>query len=323
MTAKKTPRIRLEGRTDLSKAIPLDTPFHLFIDPSAACNFKCRFCFDHSSGHHEIMKFDLFKKVIDDCTGFPHRIKALRLYGFGEPLLNRRLPDMVRYAKDQGVTDFVEFTSNGWWLTHETSRALVSAGLDAITISVPGLTNERIKVSCGKNVNFEEYRENIEYFYSIRQNCRLHVKLTNYNLSPEDEQAFYRAFNDIADEISLDNIVPIWPDMPDLGQKDPQYNIYMREVRPVEVCPYIFYHMTVHANGDVSTCFVDWQHKNKIGDVKTENLVDIWNGNPLHAIRVSQLNGHKYGICRDCGQLKYGQADDVGDPQEILQRLRR
>lgn len=322
MNAKNHPRIRLEGRTDLSRAIPLDTPIHLFIDPSAACNFKCRFCFDHDAGHHEIMKFDLFRKVIDDCAGFPHRIKALRLYGFGEPLLNRKLPDMVRYAKDSGVTDFVEFTTNGWWLTPNTGRALVSAGLDAITISVPGLDNRRIKDACGKAVDFDTYRENIEFFYAHRAGCRVHVKLTNYNLYQDDEQIFYREFGNIADEVSIDNIVPIWPDVPCLEQKDPQYNIYMREIQPVAVCPYIFYHMTIHANGDVSTCFVDWKHANKIGDVKTENLVDIWNGDALHKIRVDHLNGRMNGICQDCGQLKYGQADDIGDPATILKRLR-
>ena len=80
--------------------------------------------------------------------------------------------------------------------------------------------------------------------------------------------------------------------------------------------------MTIHANGDVSTCFVDWQHKNIIGDVKTDSIVSIWNGVQLRQHRLDQLHGIKTGICRDCGQLKYGQADDVGDPKKILERLR-
>jgi MoaA/NifB/PqqE/SkfB family radical SAM enzyme len=321
MAAKRVPRIRLEGRTDLSKAIPLDTPLHLFIDPSSACNFKCRFCFNHHEAHHEIMKFDLFKKIIDDCREFPHRIKAIRLYGFGEPLLNKNLHWMVRYAKGAGVTEFVEFTTNGWWLSHQTSRDLISAGLDAITVSVPGMTREKIKEVCGKEIDFEAYRENIEFFYSHRSNCRVHVKLTNYDLSQKEEDQFYRMFEEVADEVSVDNIVPIWPGMPGVTQKDPEHNIYMREIQPVDVCPYIFYHMTVHANGDVSTCFVDWNHQNLLGNVKGGNLVDLWRGTRLHRIRVDQLLGCKRGICIGCGQLKYGQADSIGDPKEILKRI--
>jgi len=34
MKAQEHPRIRLEGRTNLAEAIPLDTPLHVFIDPS-------------------------------------------------------------------------------------------------------------------------------------------------------------------------------------------------------------------------------------------------------------------------------------------------
>ena len=33
-----------DDRSDLGKAIPLKTPYLLFIDPSNACNFKCNFC---------------------------------------------------------------------------------------------------------------------------------------------------------------------------------------------------------------------------------------------------------------------------------------
>ena len=314
------PRIRTEGRTDLSKVIPLDTPIHLFIDPSAACNFRCKFCFNHKISHHEIMPMGLFKKVIDDCKGFPHKIKALRLYGFGEPLLNRNLPEMIRYAKESGVTDFVEFTTNGWALNEKLSSELVGAGLDAITISLPGMNAQKIVETTGRAVKLEHYIEIIKYLYSIRGKCRVHVKITNYDLSEQDKRKFCKIFGEIADEISIDNIVPIWPEM-NTGIKDQTKNIYNLPINEVKVCPYIFYHATIHANGDVSTCFTDWAHKNIIGNVNKENLVDVWNGEKLRKICMEQLCGIKKGICNDCGQLKYGQADDIGDHKKILERM--
>jgi radical SAM protein with 4Fe4S-binding SPASM domain len=322
MVAKEHPRIRLEGRTDLSKAIPLDTPIHLFIDPSSSCNFACKFCFNHHEAFHNIMPFDLFKKVINDCKQFPHKIKALRLYGFGDPLLNKKLPEMVWYAKHAGVTDFVEFTTNGWWLSPVLNLQLIVSGLDAITISVPAITEDKIKDVCGRNVDFAKYVGNIKHFYKHRNKCRVHVKLTNYDLTDGEIRKFKKIFSNFADEISIDNIVPIWNGMDNQMQREPDKNIYMRPIEEVSVCPYIFYHMTIHANGDVSTCFVDWQHKNVIGDVKTQSLVDIWNGAPLKYLRIEQLNGIKDGICNGCGQLKYGMADDIGDPQKILERIR-
>ena len=43
MKAQISPRIDLVNRTKLEEVIPLDTPFVVFVDPSDACNFKCKF----------------------------------------------------------------------------------------------------------------------------------------------------------------------------------------------------------------------------------------------------------------------------------------
>ena len=77
-------------RTRLETVIPLSTPYILFVDPSSACNLKCSFC-PCGGAHSElwteekhrsvgIMDMNLFRKVIDDCAGFPEKIKVLRLY---------------------------------------------------------------------------------------------------------------------------------------------------------------------------------------------------------------------------------------------------
>jgi radical SAM protein with 4Fe4S-binding SPASM domain len=242
--------------------------------------------------------------------------------GFGEPLLNKNLPEMIRLLKEAGVTDFVEFTTNGWWLTPDLNKQLIDAGLDAITISVPGLTNESIKKACGKDVDFDRYVDNINQLYLMKGNCRIHIKITNYDLSTEDEQKFYNLFENICDEISVDNVVPIWNGID--GEQVESTNIYREPIRPVEVCPYIFYHLTVHANGDVSTCFVDWEHRNVLGNVEHNTLKGIWNSLQLHEMRVNHLRGLKdiYPMCMGCRQLVFGQADNIDKHAgNLLKRL--
>lgn len=323
MVAVEHPRIRREGRTKLEEVIPLDTPIHVFIDPSAACNFKCHFCFhaDSRNKHHEIMKWETFTRTIDQLKEFPHKLKAVRLYGFGEPLLNKQLPEMVQYTKEAGVTDFVEFTTNGWWLNPILNAKLINAGLDAITISVPGLSDEQIRKSCGKDVNFLGYCMNIADFHAHKKQCRVHIKITNYDLTDDDISFFHSLFDDICDEISIDNVVPIWPGI--AGEKVEDKSIYCGEIKAVDVCPYLFYHLTINANGDVSTCFVDWRRKNILGNVNTTTLKEIWNGKDLKAMRVNHLEGYKMGICENCPQLIYGEPDNI-DPyrKEILERLK-
>ena len=150
MKAKIKPRINLEGRTKLETVIPLSTPFILSVDPSSACNFQCKFC---PTGDRQLirstqrwqgkMDLALFTKIINDLSEFDHPLKVLRLYKEGEPLLNPNLPDMIRYAKNSGMIDFIDTTTNGSLLTDDLSLKLVEAGLDRINISVDAMSDKQ------------------------------------------------------------------------------------------------------------------------------------------------------------------------------------
>ena len=53
MKAKAIPRIDLHNRIELKNALPLRTPYVIYIDPCDTCNFRCKFC---PSGNPELMK---------------------------------------------------------------------------------------------------------------------------------------------------------------------------------------------------------------------------------------------------------------------------
>jgi MoaA/NifB/PqqE/SkfB family radical SAM enzyme len=94
-------------KVSLSGVIPLSTPYLVYIDPASFCNIKCNFCF-HSLDDNllngkgfrpGIMKYDLFVKIADSFRKFPDKVKSLKFGGLGEPLLNKRLPEMIAYTK--------------------------------------------------------------------------------------------------------------------------------------------------------------------------------------------------------------------------------
>lgn len=329
MKAKVTPRIRTKDRTPLQEVIPLKTPFHIFIDPSAACNFSCKFCFNRNKGKtfHKIMDFELFKKAVDDLKQFPDKLKVLRLYKEGEPLLNKHLPEMIEYAKKSGVCESVDFTTNGSLLTPEKNIKLISAGLDAIIISVEGITSEKYKEISGVEINFEQFVENIRHFYKNKGNCRLHIKTTDANVPEKDQEEYFNIFGDISDEISIDRVTPIWPDISMDGLTGSlERGIYNQVIEPVNVCPYIFYSLTINSDGSVSSCFIDWQHSNIVGDINERSIFDIWHGRKLYELRKAHLKRDKssYPICVNCGQLVYGMADNIDNfSEELLNKLER
>jgi radical SAM protein with 4Fe4S-binding SPASM domain len=330
MKAEVKPRIELENRTKLEEVIPLDTPFLIFLDPSDLCNFKCKFC---PSGDKALLKkvnrrpvlmdFELYKKIIDDLCAFAKPVKVLRLYKDGEPLLNPKLPDMVRYARERGCALQVDTTTNASLLNPEMNLKLIDAGLDRIHISLNGLSDESYRQFTGRKVHFEKLVENIAHFYEHRKNCLVCVKIVGDNLTQEEKDRFFDIFGNIADRIFIEHIAPCWPtfEMKD-ATPNPTVGIYGQDIREVLVCPYIFYSLSINSDGKVSLCFLDWARKLIVGDVKKENFKDIWNGRALFEHRIAHLQKKRkeHPVCGACGQLTHCSPDDIDAFADVLKR---
>jgi len=331
MIAKILPRITIENRTKLETVIPLDTPLVLFIDPSSSCNSKCKFC---PNGHKIIIKctgrwqgqmnFNLYKKIIDGLAEFNTPLKSLKLYKDGEPMLNRNLAKMIKYAKDSGNVKYIDTTTNGFLINKYRMKTLINAGLDKINISVNGLSDDQFFNFCGVKINFNKYVQNIKDLYEIRKNCEIVIKTTGDYLTEEDKKKFYNIFGNYCDKIFIENASPCWNNFNVEKLSGIKINtekgIYNKKLTDVKVCPYIFYQMSVNSDGTVSVCFLDWEHKVIIGNTKIQSLKEIWNstGTKFYQITNLEKNRNDLYLCKNCGQLKYGQPDNIDKYAEVL-----
>jgi radical SAM protein with 4Fe4S-binding SPASM domain len=302
MKAKIKPRINLENRTRLEEVIPLSTPMILFVDPSSMCNFKCKFCptgnpklIEDTGRWQGQMDFNLYKKIIDDLKEFDKPLKVLRLYKEGEPLLNKRFVDMVRYAKESSVVKYIDTTTNGYLLTPERIKPILDAGLDRINISVDGMSDDQFLEFTGVKVNFKKYVENISHLYEIKGDCEICIKIAGDYM----------------------NIAPCWPEFnveDRLGVKITK-GIYDQPIGDVNTCPYIFYSISINSDGSASLCFLDWARKLLIGDVRKQSLKEIWEGDALFQYQIEHLRGKRKEnlVCKQCGQLTHCLPDNI-DP---------
>ena len=83
---------RLSGgtRSNLGEALPLEQPYVLLVVPSSICNLRCKWC---SSGYdalisetgrsQQIMKLELFEKLVEQASEFNEPFKVLRMYKEG------------------------------------------------------------------------------------------------------------------------------------------------------------------------------------------------------------------------------------------------
>ena len=322
MKAQVKPRINLEGRTPLETVIPLSTPFVVFADPASACNFTCPFC---PTGHRDmiadtgrfqgVMHMEVFTKIIDDLAEFDQPIKVLRMYKDGEPFLNKRLADMIAYAKKSGRVEYIDTTTNGSLLTEKRLAEVIEAGLDKINISVDGMTPEQYRKFTGFDFDFDRFVQTVKWLYANKGNCEVVVKIPGELITEPQKQEFYDTFGDHCDRIFIENFAPCWPEFDveaHTGIKITE-GIYQQPVTPTDTCPYIFYSISVNADGLVSSCFLDWGRKLLVGDVRTQSMKDIWHSDALNALRHQHLEGRRKQnpVCGNCGQLSHCLPDNI------------
>jgi radical SAM protein with 4Fe4S-binding SPASM domain len=327
MKAVIKPRIEAD-RPKLETLIPLATPFVVFCDPASACNFACRFC---PTGHPDlikdrfngVMKFEVFQKVIDDLAEFDTPIKVLRMYKDGEPFLNKRLADMVRYAKASPHVEKIDTTTNGSLIDPERIGPVLEAGIDRINISVDGMVDEARNKVTGVKFDFTRMVENVKWVYANKGACEIVIKTISEILDPWQKKQFFETFGNYCDRIFIENFSPCWPDFD--GEEKTGWKItkglYGQPInKDALTCPYIFYGYSVNADGLVSACFIDWGRKLIIGDVREQSMKTIWNSDLMNALRLQHLRGERKQnpVCGKCGQLTNCQPDNIDPYREML-----
>lgn len=312
-------------RTKLAEALPLDTPFLLYVFPIYACNFKCEYCIfsvDEAQrgfiSDKTALDFDLYKKCIDEVVMFPNQLKVLRFVGMGEPLLHNKISEMVEYAVSKNVTNIVEILTNASLLTPAMSDSLISAGLTRLIVSLQGTSSEKYLKVCGARIDFDTFLENLRYFYNNKGNAHLYIKIVDTALDgKEDVQRFYQLFGNICDTMAIEHTVPIYPGvdyenmLKDREMTSTQFGLPVSEV---QVCPQPFFTMQINPDGKIVPCF-SLAYPEIIGDCNKQSIHKIWNDEQFQKFRRRMLDGAETvcEICANCNIIKYRMS-----PEDIL-----
>lgn len=112
------------------------------IETITTCNRRCWYCPNSEFGrglykNQKLMEADLFRKIIDELATleFWGRISP---HFYGEPLLDPRIVDFVKYIRRRLPYANVVLYSNGDFLTIDLYRRLIEGGVDAFHITQHG-----------------------------------------------------------------------------------------------------------------------------------------------------------------------------------------
>lgn len=151
----------------------------VLIETRTDCNNHCPFC-PHSFNKKDlgIMEWETYCKIINDLysVGYNGRV-ALMLSN--EPLLEERLIDMIRYAKNKSQRFFLDITTNGKLLTLKYVDKLFAAGLDNININDYRGDRDKNPLKLTGNLQeiFQAYHNNPKITFQYR---RTDEQLPNY-----------------------------------------------------------------------------------------------------------------------------------------------
>lgn len=336
MKAKIAPRSE-EDRQILRNVLPVNTPYVINIFTGDICNFKCIYCINSveekkmenkNTLSKEMLSWDSFKNIADQICEFPEPIKKVLLTSIGEPLLNKKLPEMIAYLKQTGRVNTIEIITNGSLLTPELSNKLIDAGLDRLGISIQGTTSKKYKDICGANIDIDEMIKNIKYFYDNRKQCNMFIKTVDIALENEtDKERFMNLFSNICDQIYIDNIIPLYEGVnyEDMNLKEGK-TLHNKKLIKIDICSQAFYTIDIRANGNVVPCCQE-PYPISFGNIKEKNLIDIWNSNKRKDFLIMMLKKEKnqYPICKKCVMPSMATADEKdildGYEKEILDRL--
>ncbi len=320
------------ARTRLADVLPLRTPFVVQVFPIYACNFTCEYCF-HAIPVKErgfvsnwpVMKYDLYKKCIDELAQFGDQLKVLRFVGMGEPLLHKNIAEMIGYAVSTNVALRVELLTNGSLLTNRMSDALIAAGLSRMVISLQGVSSEKYRRISKVDIDFEKFVSNIEYFYNHKTDTHVYIKIVDIALDEKDtEQKFYDTFGDICDSIAVETAVPIMPgvDYEKVLKNPGSRTQFGLPVAPIQVCPQPFFTMQINPDGKVVPCY-QITYPGIMGDANHQTMQEIWHGEGYRAFRQAMLNGRDKvcDVCSQCNFIKYRLFPE-DDLQDAAQRLK-
>ena len=314
-------------------------PIHIDVEATSDCNLKCTMCprtvmIDNGS-FWKVESFDIdkFKDIIDECA--PKGLKALKLQYLGEPLLNKNIFMMVKYAKDAGIVD-VMFNSNATNLTEARANQILDSGLDKLLFSFDSPDKdeyEEIRV----NANYDKTLRNIKRFKEIRDNAGKTKPLTRAQMvkfpgkndklkrfedlfgplvdfvahvvwmDHDEEDGQYTAPEDFWINLKDDLDIALTNENGAEELNERQHKHPINESNTGEFCcPQLWQRMFIHPDGIVTPCCLDASRTLQMGNVNESSVEEIWNNEKYTMLREAHETGNMSLVktCKHCPLAK-------------------
>ena len=293
-------KLRLNMR--LKREVVSNYPVAAFIEPNLFCNLQCPACptgLRLDLRPRVSIREELFKAAIDEIGDY---VFQLYMYNWGEPLLHKTTPELIRYAKAKEIKIILS-TNLSMNLTDDYIERLVRSGLDTLIVSLDGVTEEVYK-KYRRNGDLNLVRENVRRIRDMKERLSsptptivwqfLVFRHNEHEIGEAQRQ--YKEWG--ADELSIGTaIMPLEPGHEGFEPSTlPQYNMYhpdnfvqreaQRQISSGRSCSWLYGVFVLNPNGKVSPCCAVPAQRDDFGDYAPDKkFFDVWNNETFRRAR--------------------------------------
>ena len=277
-------------------------PKYFEIETVNFCNARCIMCTIGAwqGRKKKVMSEDLFSKFAKEVSSYSDWIETVCLARDGEPTLDPQLVSRVRMLKQAGIKK-VTFSTNGQLLAKRLSEELIRAGLDDIMVSLDGITKETFE-KIRLRLNYETVLNNTLELIRLRNtinpqmSIRVRMIVINENRHEVDDWLDFWG-----KQVSRQDKVYAMP-AHTWGSQLKEESACLVTLCADKPCVSLFSTITMHVDGKIGLCGVDYSPKNIMGDFSKQSLKNIWVGEAFNRARQLHTGGRRneIALCRGC-----------------------
>ncbi len=297
-------------------------PSKISIESGNLCNLRCPLCptgQQDKTARKGFITFDVFKRIIDE-TG--KHLTIIRLYNWGEPLLNKDLLKMIQYAKERHI-DIKISTNLSMKMEDKQIEALLKSGISKIYISCNGASRETyMKYHVGGD--FDLVMNNMKRLNAkkhVLPECRTSL-VWLFHVFKHNQHEINKA-RALAEKMGIK--IKVSKMRPDMGKEvfettqqaierdtawlpdNPEFSVISKKRRKRIGCMLPWTETMINWDGNVLPCCAVYSEKYAFGNILENSFAEIWN-NEMYVSARKEILGRKntrHTICHTCKRSGY------------------
>ena len=261
-------------------------PINIDLELTKACNLSCAMCPASIQKSTGMMEYSLAKKILYEAAEIG--VKSVKMNWRGEPTLYPYFNEISKLAHELGFIDIL-LNTNGMYkgsmesfIKHSLYKyyTTVVFSLDAYDVDI----FRQCRAGSNPELIFHNFYEMKEYQKEYQRPAHIVVNHVRQKLNWNE----YEILKGLCERMNVKFRAMLAFPRTDVELHDKEN---MPNVLGRKPCAFPFQRLTIGYNGNVYPCCCLWNDDEglRLGNAKTESLMDIWMGGCIEGIRREQI----------------------------------